>query len=385
VTRDELVRLAEDWISLWCAPVDWERFRRLHAEGFEDHASAGRPATRDGFAEGIAQLVRAFPDLETRTDDVVVDLERGRLAVRWSASGTNRRRYLGIGPSHRRTAFSGIEIIEVARGEIVRRWGEWDATDHRAGEWVERYLARLGVAASASLGELQRAHLLAIPFENLSIHTGEKIPLDVDWLLAKILDRGRGGFCYELNGVFAELLRALGHEVELLAARVCRDDGSLGIPFDHLCLRVDGAWLCDVGFGDNFVVPLRLDERGLQTDGRRTFRLVEDGPDALLLEDARRPSFRVELTPHELADFAPGCDHHQTSPESSFTQRRVVSRLTSDGRITLRDDRLVVTDAEGAKTETAIATPEAWRRALEAHFGIQGMASRPGPASGTGL
>ncbi len=130
-TRDELTDLATRWIALWCAPVDWAAFDRLHAETFEDMAAAGRSATKAGFAAGLAAFVTAFPDVVARVEDLVIDEARGRVAVRRSARGTNAARYLGIGPTHRQTTITGIEIIEIADGAIVRRWGEWDITDHR--------------------------------------------------------------------------------------------------------------------------------------------------------------------------------------------------------------------------------------------------------------
>ena len=76
----------------------------------------------------------------------------------------------------------------------------------------------------------------------------------------KIVNEKRGGFCYELNGAFAALLRALRFRVTLLSGRVARQDGSYGPEFDHLTLRVDleEPWLADVGFGDCFLEPLRL-------------------------------------------------------------------------------------------------------------------------------
>ncbi len=241
--------------------------------------------------------------------------------------------------------------------------------DAQVTAWLADYLARIGAPNKTDLAELQYAHLLTVPFENLSIHAREPIRLDPAWLYDKIVRRRRGGFCYELNGLFALLLGELGFRVDRLAARVIGDDGALGIPFDHMCLRVDDVWLVDVGFGDCFVRPLRLDESGEQSDGRRTFRIVRDGDDASILEDAGRPAFRFEHAAHALADFEPGCRYHQTSPESHFTRRRVVSRLTPDGRITLRDDRQITT-VNGAKTETPVVDAEHWRRLLLEDFGL---------------
>jgi steroid delta-isomerase-like uncharacterized protein len=128
--RDQLEIVASQWIALWCAPVDWQLFDRLHADDFEDCASAGRPSTKAGFGQGIADLIDAFPDLCTTVEDLVVDEARSRIAVRWAARGTNRSEYRGVGPTDRPTTITGIEIIEVHDGRIVRRWGEWDITAH---------------------------------------------------------------------------------------------------------------------------------------------------------------------------------------------------------------------------------------------------------------
>lgn len=234
-------------------------------------------------------------------------------------------------------------------------------------ELIARYLDRIGTT-DRSLAALHQAHLLAVPFENLSIQADERIHLEIEWLVDKLITRRRGGFCYELNGLFARLLRALGHRVDMLAARVLHSDGTLGIPFDHMCLRVDDVWLADVGFGDNFIVPLRLDAREVQHDGRRGFRVLAEGA-TFALEDAGRRVYVFDLTPYALADFAGGCEHHQTSPDSHFTRGRVVSRLTPTGRITLRDQRLITTDLTGGKTETPIDSAQ-WRTLLAEHFGI---------------
>ena len=129
-TRLELESITRQWISLWCAPVDWALFERLHAEAFEDCSPAGRPATREGFAQGLAEFIEAFPDLQARVEDLVVDEVRSQVAVRWAAQGTNRAEFLGIGPTRRLTTITGIEIIEIRDGQITRRWGEWDNSVH---------------------------------------------------------------------------------------------------------------------------------------------------------------------------------------------------------------------------------------------------------------
>jgi steroid delta-isomerase-like uncharacterized protein len=132
--RAELITIAEAWISLWCAPVDWQLFDRLHADAFVDGSPAGRASTKQAFAAGLAELILAFPDLQARVEDLVIDEAAGRVAVRWSAIGTNCWQFLGIGPTGRPTAITGIEIIEIKNGQIIRRWGEWDISGHTAQE-----------------------------------------------------------------------------------------------------------------------------------------------------------------------------------------------------------------------------------------------------------
>lgn len=126
MTREELGSLARQWISLWSVPVDWRLYDRLHAEEFEDCSSAGRGTGKADFRSGSEALVVAFPDLKTQVDDLVIDEEALRIAVRWTAIGTHKGLFLGQEPSNRRMPMTGIEIIEVRDGCIVRRWGEWD-------------------------------------------------------------------------------------------------------------------------------------------------------------------------------------------------------------------------------------------------------------------
>lgn len=132
-SREQLAAIATRWVSLWTAPVDWALFDALHDDDFEDCASAGRDATKAAYAEGVREFIAAFPDARTQVDDLVVDVERQQVAVRWSTMGTNRLPYLGTGPTHRETRIRGIEIVQIARGRIRRRWGEWDIGDHRSG------------------------------------------------------------------------------------------------------------------------------------------------------------------------------------------------------------------------------------------------------------
>ena len=223
------------------------------------------------------------------------------------------------------------------------------------------------------LRNLHRAHMFSVPFENLDIVLGRKIVCDEDAFIRKIVEQRRGGFCYELNGAFAGLLRAIGFQVTLLAARVPREDGSDSPEFDHLALRIDldEPWLADVGFGDSFLEPLLLQSGAEQSHDGWTYRMVDCGK-SLCMERAERDAvwrrqYSFTLTPRGLDEFAPMCHHHQTSPESPFTRKSVCSRATADGRVTVADRNLIFT-RNGVKEERLLGSDTEWRAALKEHF-----------------
>jgi N-hydroxyarylamine O-acetyltransferase len=229
------------------------------------------------------------------------------------------------------------------------------------------------VADAAALRVLHRAHLMTVPFENLSIHLSEPISLAEDDLLGKIVRRRRGGFCYELNGAFALLLQAMGAKVTLVAARVY-SDGRLGPPFDHLALIVrpadgSGPWLADVGFGSHSVYPLLFDRRDGQEDPAGRFRLADaEGGDVDVLKDGE-PQYRIERRGRSLADFVPTCWWQQTSPQSHFTRSTICSRLTDDGRVSISGRTLIQTSG-GSRTEQPMPTDDAVLAAYRDEFGI---------------
>ncbi|MEV5804715.1 arylamine N-acetyltransferase family protein [Streptomyces parvulus] len=266
---------------------------------------------------------------------------------------------------------------------------------------VDAYLRRLGAErpprpTAEALGALHLRHLRTVPFENLSVHLGEEIVLAETPLHDKVVGRGRGGFCYELNGLFGALLTALGYRVTMLAARVYGDGGRVGIPYDHMALLVrteeGGDWLADVGFGAHSHGPLAVGERADQEDGGGTFRVVESGPDAAgvrggdgaakasgparaadldVLRDGKQV-YRVEARPRVLDDFVSGAWWHSTSPRSHFLQSTVCSRVTGDGgRITLSGRRLTSTAAGGGREERELETDAEVLAAYREHFGIR--------------
>jgi N-hydroxyarylamine O-acetyltransferase len=233
---------------------------------------------------------------------------------------------------------------------------------------VAAYLERIGVAGplkpdADSLRRIHSAHLHAVPFENLSIHLGEDMSLDVQALYEKIVNRRRGGFCYELNGLFAVVLEALGYRVRRNSARTFNPERGFSAPMDHLALHVvddaGDSWLADVGFGRHTEYPLRFDDRGEQRDTGGLFRIAEyeDGELDVLREG--EVQYRVDPRALALSDFVPAMWWQRTSPQSHFTQSLICSRLTTGGgRATLSGRKLIVTDADGGRQEKELASDE---------------------------
>jgi N-hydroxyarylamine O-acetyltransferase len=247
---------------------------------------------------------------------------------------------------------------------------------------VDAYLERINYNGPREVNEetlraLQVAHLMTVPFENLSIHAGELIVLNEDALYTKIVDQRRGGFCYECNGLFAGLLRALGFDVAMLAAGVARATGGFGPNFDHMALMVtlNERWLVDVGFGESFLEPLLLDTRADQQQGTQSFRLMEQD-DHLVLQRRHdgedwQAQYHFTLQPYTFPDYDEMCRFHQTSPDSHFTKNLICSRATDDGRITLSDMRFITTSGpQRIRDEQTLSSREEYDRLLRDHFGV---------------
>ena len=260
---------------------------------------------------------------------------------------------------------------------------------------IGRYLGRIGVRGPRlptveTLRELQRAHLLHVPFESYDCALGRPVTVDPATNYTKIVEHRRGGFCFELNGLFGGLLEALGFEVTLLSARpyvVGRESGAEP-EFSHLVLLVGAAgerWLVDVGFGDGFMEPLRLDETANQERelGRR-YRVVPGAADrpwskTQLFGEADAEAYFFTLEPRRLEDFAGMCRHYSTAPDSWFVRSPVCSRATPTGRVTLAERRRLIVTADGVRTERLLANEAEERTMLREWFGVE-----LDPAAGAG-
>ena len=243
------------------------------------------------------------------------------------------------------------------------------------------YLERIGYEGSLQpdidvLRELHRRHLLSVPFENLDITTGRPIVLSQAALYDKIIGHRRGGFCYELNGAFAGLLKALRFRVSLLSARSAEEGGGFTPDFDHMALliRLKERWLIDVGFGDLFTEPKRIDADGPQIDDGKTFRITRDGGGRLLSrwdkeKKSWKPEYLFTLRPRKLEDFVPMCTFQQTSLDSFFRRGSICTLLTPSGRMTVTEKKLITTRS-GRRFERPVRDTREFRALLHRRFGI---------------
>ncbi|XP_056289518.1 arylamine N-acetyltransferase, liver isozyme-like [Pseudoliparis swirei] len=260
---------------------------------------------------------------------------------------------------------------------------------------VKTYLSRIGFAGPAEprlevLRSVHISHLMSVPFENLTVHSGGRIQLALPLLYAKIVDQRRGGFCCENNGLFAWLLSELGFQVTLLSGQVKRvTTGRYGPPFDHLILLVSlggQRWLCDVGFGSaSFSIPIFLETSVPQEQGHRVYRVRKDSGMHFLewqQEENRGPDgdwteiYKFTLEPRCLEDFDEMCRYHQSSPCSVFFCKSLCTVLKPDGRLTYIGSRLSSTtypsEATGAvlKTTTRELKDEEIAGVLAEGFGV---------------
>ena len=224
------------------------------------------------------------------------------------------------------------------------------------------YCRRIGYAGPLEptlevLRALHERHPASIPFEAIDVLLDRGIDISPKAVDAKLIERRRGGYCYEQNGLFARVLKAIGFEVEGLAASVrwMGAPGSVALPLTHRVLRVtlDGVpWLADVGFGSCVpTAPLRMDITGPQPTPHETFRILPMGPQRLvqaMVEDRWQPVYSIASEPwldshYELANW-----YTSTHPASHFRHRLIVTRATPEARYVLVGGRLTIRWPDGS-------------------------------------
>ncbi len=242
---------------------------------------------------------------------------------------------------------------------------------------LHKYLRRIAYGgplapSRQTLRNLHRAHVLAIPFENLDVQLNVRRPFDLDTVFQKIVDERRGGWCYEMNGLFGWALRELGFNADFVAGAVNREKRGDAALMNHLLLIVhlDQPFLADVGFGNGTLLPAPLKE-GIFSDGRFEFRLTREG-EWWRFHNHRWDGSTFDFTeePYAYEAFEPKARLLATTAESPFVQNLVVSRLTDYGMVTLRNAVLQMQSDTGMNEETA-PNAEALARILKEHFELE--------------
>lgn len=230
-----------------------------------------------------------------------------------------------------------------------------------------------------TLTQLQLAHLLAIPFENLNIHAGRVIELAIDKLFHKIVEEKRGGFCYELNGLYYELLTGLGFTAKRIAAQVHNSEKqAYGDEYDHFAIVVewDGKlYLTDVGYGEFLVTPLLISLNTPQEDPRGEVYIVREHEGDELRIDKRvdegwKPEYKFTLQAREFHEFVPMCNYQQYDPNSHFQKQKLISQLTERGRITLTSTKLKIKEGKDI-VEREVKNEKEFDELLWKHYAIR--------------
>jgi N-hydroxyarylamine O-acetyltransferase len=248
---------------------------------------------------------------------------------------------------------------------------------------LDAYFRRIGYAGDAkpslaTLRELHLKHPLAIAFENLDSLAGRAVRLDSEALERKLVERRRGGYCFEHNLLLTDALRAIGFDPVALVARVVWDRGDDGMrPRTHMLLLLElpeGRYIADVGFGGlTLTAPLALDAHGVQPTPHEGFRIVRDGTVYAVeaqVGGAAKTLYRFDLQPQRRIDIEVLNHFVATHPSSPFLVSLMAARAAPDGRYALRDNRLTARRA-GAVEQREIGTAAELRQVLVEVFGIE--------------
>jgi N-hydroxyarylamine O-acetyltransferase len=248
---------------------------------------------------------------------------------------------------------------------------------------IDRYFGRIGygggtVPTLAVLGDLLRHHVMSIPFENLDVLLGRPIRLDIETVFDKLVGAGRGGYCFEQNGLFAAVLTALGFAVTPLGARV-----RLGVPDGaqtaqtHMLLKVmvgGETYIADVGFGGlNPTAPFLLVGDQEQPTSHETYRFVRHGVGYEMqanLSGVWTPLYRFTEEPQAAVDYEVANWFVSTAPNSRFVQNLTLARPAPDQRAVMLNDRLTIRHRDGQAEETTIADVNGLRAVMAEHFGL---------------
>jgi N-hydroxyarylamine O-acetyltransferase len=251
---------------------------------------------------------------------------------------------------------------------------------------LNHYLEHIGYTgaiepAADVLKCMHKLHTFTIPFENLDISRKHEITIDTTRFYDKIVQQKRGGFCYEMNGLFDAMLQQVGFKSYFISCNVFIPQLNIyGADFGHVAIIVnlgDEIYLADVGFGDAFVEPLKIVMDEPQEQYGTYYKLSQLSSEEILLEKSANdityiPMFKFTLQERKLEDFSEMCAFHQRSPLAPFTKGRIVSKAVPHGRITLTEKALFKT-IHGNKSEEIIHDEQEFNHLLHTCFGIHLM------------
>ena len=253
---------------------------------------------------------------------------------------------------------------------------------------LDSYLQRIGFVGEpradvATLRALASAHIAAIPFENLDPLLGTPVSIDLAAIEHKLVHGGRGGYCFEQNGLFLAVLKAIGFDATGMIARVLwNKPEDAEVAQTHMVLRVEvegESWLADVGFGSMALGgALRLVVDEAQPTSLEPFRLITDGTQwrmQALVRDEWRTLYRFRLQPTEAIDYVVANHFTSTHPSSHFLHTLIVARTLPDRRLGLRNRGFVVHTLGQESVRRTLQGTEEIKRVLEEQFGIRLPAS----------
>jgi N-hydroxyarylamine O-acetyltransferase len=247
---------------------------------------------------------------------------------------------------------------------------------------LDAYFERIGYAGPRTatlqtLRAIHESHPAAIAFENLDPLLGRRVPLDMDSVQQKLVREKRGGYCFETNGLFAAVLRALGFTLIGLAARVLIGHAPGTSRRSHMLLKIDldeGAYIADVGLGSwTLSAPLRLHDEGEQQTPHGMFRIVRDGDfleEQTKVDGEWRSLYRFTLEASYPQDYEVANWYTSAHPESQFRKRLMAARLPKGRRLGMLDNRFSIHYGDGRVERRELRSADEIAGVLETEFAI---------------
>lgn len=247
----------------------------------------------------------------------------------------------------------------------------------QVGQYLKRIQCTHETPSLRYLRTLHRQHLYHIPFENLDNFLGFQILLDVQKIYHKVMERKRGGFCYELNGLFHQLLLALGFDAKLIACQVYHSSGKLGPEFDHMAIIVqltEVEYLVDVGFGEFFRSPLVIKEGLVQMDFQTYYQISKNIDDVYVVKQSKDTieysnQYEFKNEARSLIEFVDMCQFHHKNPESHLVKRLYVHQSKSNGQLVITNTQLTI-ELDGKTEKVPIHNKDDFEAKLSQHFGL---------------